>query len=86
MTAVGVMLIGFGVLTAWSGWELVNVFDLLRSFIGAPAKVTSVQPSSAAQLASTSVNPAAPTTGRPPAGHGTIPLAPGGPSNPVVSA
>lgn len=36
MSAIGIMLIGFGILTVWSGWELVNVFDILRSFIGAP--------------------------------------------------
>lgn len=84
MTAVGVMLIGFGILTAWSGWELVNVFDLLRSFVGAPAKVTPGQPNTTATLASTSVNPAAPTTGTPPGGHGFT-LAPGGSTGPVTA-
>lgn len=30
------MLIGFGLLTAWAGFDRVIVFDVLRSFIGAP--------------------------------------------------
>lgn len=36
MTALGVLLIGFGLLTVWSGFDRVIVFDVLRSFIGAP--------------------------------------------------
>lgn len=36
VSALGLMLIGFGVLTAWAGFDRVNVFDILRSFIGAP--------------------------------------------------
>jgi hypothetical protein len=36
MSALGVLLIGFGLLTAWAGFDRVIVFDVLRSFIGAP--------------------------------------------------
>ncbi len=36
MSAVGFVLIGFGVLTIWAGVDQVIVFDVLRSFIGAP--------------------------------------------------
>lgn len=36
MTALGFMLVGFGVLTVWSALDRTNVFDILRSFIGAP--------------------------------------------------
>jgi hypothetical protein len=43
MSALGVLLFGFGLLTVWSGFDRVVVFDVLRSFIGAPtAKRTSV--------------------------------------------
>lgn len=36
MSALGLILIGFGVLTIWSGLDRTIVFDVLRSFIGAP--------------------------------------------------
>lgn len=36
VSAVGLMLIGFGLLTAWSGLDKVIVFDVLRAFLGAP--------------------------------------------------
>lgn len=36
MSALGIMAIGFGILTAWAGFDRTNIFDLLRSFIGAP--------------------------------------------------
>jgi hypothetical protein len=36
VSALGLILIGFGLLTAWSGFDRVIVFDVLRSFIGAP--------------------------------------------------
>ena len=36
MSAIGVMLIGFGILTAWAGFNTTSVFDLLRSIVGAP--------------------------------------------------
>jgi hypothetical protein len=36
VSALGVLLIGFGILTVWSGFDRVVVFDILRSFIGAP--------------------------------------------------
>lgn len=37
MSALGVMLVGFGILTVWSGLDATNVFDVLRTFVGAPA-------------------------------------------------
>jgi hypothetical protein len=36
MTALGVLFVGFGVLTMWAGFDRTNIFDLLRTFIGAP--------------------------------------------------
>lgn len=36
MSAIGFLLIGFGLLTAWAGLDKVIVFDVLRSFLGAP--------------------------------------------------
>lgn len=36
MSALGLMFIGFGLLTAWAGLDRVIVFDVLRAFIGAP--------------------------------------------------
>lgn len=71
MSAIGIMLIGFGILTVWSGWELVNVFDILRSFIGAPSApvdlssltvpgASSSSPSSASSSPSTSSGGGAP--------------------------
>jgi hypothetical protein len=36
VSALGFMLIGLGILTVWSGFDRVIVFDVLRSFIGAP--------------------------------------------------
>ena len=36
MTTLGFLALGFGVLTVWAGLVRVNVFDILRSFIGAP--------------------------------------------------
>lgn len=38
MSALGVILIGFGVLTAWAGFDRVIVFDVLRTFISAPVE------------------------------------------------
>jgi hypothetical protein len=38
MSALGVMLIGFGILTAWAGFDRVIVFDVLRTFISAPVE------------------------------------------------
>lgn len=36
MSGLGLIFIGLGVLTMWSGLNRVIVFDILRSFIGAP--------------------------------------------------
>jgi hypothetical protein len=36
MSAIGIMLIGFGILTAWAGFNRTSVFDLLRAIVGAP--------------------------------------------------
>lgn len=36
MAAIGLILVGFGLLTAWSGLDRVIVFDVLRGFISAP--------------------------------------------------
>lgn len=36
MSALGLILIGFGALTVWSGLDRTIIFDVLRSFIGAP--------------------------------------------------
>lgn len=36
MSAIGFILIGFGALTIWSGFSGVIIFDVLRSFLGAP--------------------------------------------------
>lgn len=36
MSALGLLLVGFGVLVAWSGLDRVIVFDVLRGFISAP--------------------------------------------------
>lgn len=36
MSALGLIAIGFGVLTIWSGFDRTIIFDVLRSFIGAP--------------------------------------------------
>lgn len=77
MSTLGFMLVGFGILTAWSGLEKVYVFDVLRSFMGAP-DATPAKPS-AAQPASSR------TGGQPPAAT-SIPNAPAGPSNPTVVA
>lgn len=41
MSALGIMLIGIGALTVWAGFDRVNIFDLLRSFIGAPVPTRS---------------------------------------------
>ena len=30
------MLLGFGVLTVWAGFNRTHVFDLLRAIVGAP--------------------------------------------------
>ena len=40
MSAFGLMLIGFGILTAWAGFDRQLIFNVLRSFIGAPATAT----------------------------------------------
>jgi hypothetical protein len=34
VTAIGVLLVGFGVLTAWSGFNRVKVWDLLAAMLG----------------------------------------------------
>lgn len=40
MSALGFLLIGFGILVAWSGFNTTNVFDVLRAILGAgPAPV-----------------------------------------------
>ena len=36
MTALGLILVGFGILTAWAGFNRTIVFDLLRGTVGAP--------------------------------------------------
>lgn len=57
MSALGLIAIGLGVLTAWSGFDRTIIFDVLRSFIGAP-----VQPRSATGGATanpTTTNPVA---------------------------
>jgi hypothetical protein len=36
MSALGLMLFGFGLLTAWAGFDRTIVFDVLRSLLGAP--------------------------------------------------
>ena len=36
MSAIGLMVLGFGILTAWAGFNRTHVFDLLRSIVGAP--------------------------------------------------
>ena len=36
MSAIGLMLLGFGILTAWAGFNRTHVFDLLRAIVGAP--------------------------------------------------
>jgi hypothetical protein len=36
VSALGLMLFGFGLLTAWSGFDRTIVFDVLRSLLGAP--------------------------------------------------
>jgi hypothetical protein len=36
MSALGFLLIGFGMLSIWSGLQRANVFDVLRSILGAP--------------------------------------------------
>lgn len=43
MSAIGFLLIGFGLLTAWSGFDKVIVFDVLRSFLGAPVAKRNAQ-------------------------------------------
>lgn len=71
MSTLGFMLVGFGILTAWSGLEKVYVTDVLRSLIGAqPTK-----PQTTAQPATTG--------GQPPAAQ-SIPNAPAPPSRPQV--
>lgn len=64
MTAIGFMLIGFGVVTAWSGFEKVSVFDVLRTVIGAPA---------APSAPSDPVSPSSPTTPTQPGTGSTTP-------------
>lgn len=52
MSALGLVCIGAGILTAWSGFDRTIVFDVFRSFVGAPVTsrtptgATSVTPSS----------------------------------------
>jgi hypothetical protein len=41
MSALGLMLFGFGLLTAWSGFDRTIVFDVLRSLLGAPVAARS---------------------------------------------
>lgn len=36
MSAVGVVFIGFGMLAVWGAFHMANVFDVLRSIVGAP--------------------------------------------------
>lgn len=36
MSALGLIFVGFGLLTVWSGFDRTIVFDVLRSLIGAP--------------------------------------------------
>lgn len=72
MSTLGFMLVGFGILTAWSGLEKVYVFDVLREFMGAPSATPK-----------TTAMPASATGGQPPAAQ-SIPNAPAGSSNPVV--
>lgn len=36
VSALGFVLVGFGLLTAWAGLMRTNVFDVLRSILGAP--------------------------------------------------
>lgn len=36
VSALGFLLIGFGVLTIWSGFQRLSVFAVLRSILGAP--------------------------------------------------
>lgn len=36
MSALGFLAIGFGAITIWSGLSGVIVFDVFRSFLGAP--------------------------------------------------
>lgn len=36
MSALGLVALGLGILTVWSGLDRTIVFDVLRSFIGAP--------------------------------------------------
>jgi hypothetical protein len=43
VSALGILLIGFGLLTVWSGFDRVIVFDVLRSFIGAPVATRTAQ-------------------------------------------
>lgn len=73
MSTLGFMLIGFGILTAWSGLEKVYVTDVMRSLIGAnPTKPqTTAQPASAT------------TGGTPPAAQ-SIPNAPASPTGPTT--
>lgn len=56
MAAIGLLLVGFGALTAWSGLDRVLVFDVLRSIIGAQPKARTAEgathTSSAVQTAS----------------------------------
>lgn len=41
MSAIGLILIGFGILTAWAGFNRTHVFDLLRAIVGAPVPARS---------------------------------------------
>ena len=36
MSALGLIVLGFGILTAWAGFNRTHVFDLLRAIVGAP--------------------------------------------------
>jgi hypothetical protein len=36
VSALGLLLLSFGLLTAWAGFDKVTVTDVLRSVIGAP--------------------------------------------------
>jgi hypothetical protein len=35
VSAIGLLLVGFGILTAWAALQRTNVFDVLRSILGA---------------------------------------------------
>lgn len=73
MSAVGFVLIGFGVLTVWSGLEGVIVFDVLRTFIGSPSGVRTgegalVPPGTLGLAGPTGPSSSGPGGAQPPAG------------------